>query len=75
MSGLVSGNRGGETGVPVPGRLPRVSGPRFRTDAVQADRTELVAMVKPCVIADHEEGWELARRIRGQLDLHTGILR
>ena len=76
MGGLVSGNRGGRDrrggAGPAPAAVP---GSRFRTDAVQEDGTELMAMVTPCVIADHEEGWELARRIRGQVDLHTGILR
>ena len=28
-------------------------------------------MVIPYVIADHEEGWEITRRIQEQLDLHT----
>ena len=56
MSGFVSGNRSaGETGVPVPGRLP-VPGPRLRSGAVQGDRTELMVVVTPCAIADHEEG-------------------
>ena len=71
MGGLISGNQsGGTTGVPVLGELP-VLGRLFRTDAVQEDRTELMVMVTPYVIADHEEGWELTRRIREQLDLHT----
>ena len=65
MGGLISGNQSaGETGMPVLGRL-------FRTDAVQQDRTELMVMVTPYVIAGHEEGWELARRIRELLDLRT----
>ena len=71
MGGLISGNQsGGTTGVPLLGRLP-VLGWLFRTDAVQEDRTELMVMVTPYVIADHEEGWELTRRIREQLNLHT----
>ena len=75
MGGLISGSQSaGETGVPVLGRLPGI-GWLFRTDAVQEDRTELVVMVTPYVIADHEEGWELTRRIREQLDLHTELLR
>ena len=75
MGGLISGNQGaGATGVPVLGQLP-VLGRLFRTDAVQADRTELMVMVTPYVIADHEEGWELTRRIREQFDLHTEIQR
>ena len=74
MGGLISGNQSaGETGVPFLGRLP-VLGRLFRTDRVQGDRTELVVMVTPYVIADHEEGRELTRRIRNQLDLHTDLL-
>ena len=34
-----------------------------------------MVMVTPYVIADHEEGWELTRRIREQLNLHTEIRR
>ena len=59
--------------MPFLGRLPGI-GRLFRTDAVQEDRTELMVMVTPYVIADHEEGWELTRRIREQLDLHTELL-
>ena len=75
MGGLISGNQsGGTTGVPVLGRIPLL-GWLFRTDAVQEDRTELMIMVTPYVIADHEEGWELTRRIREQLNLHTEFQR
>ena len=70
MGGLISGNQSaGKTGVPGLSRLP-VLGRLFRADAVQEDRTELVIMVTPYVIADHEEGWELTRRIAEQLELH-----
>ena len=73
MGGLISGNQSsGEQGVPVLGRMP-VLGRLFRTDSLQEDRTELLVMVTPYVVADHEEGWELTRRIREQLDLHPGI--
>ena len=73
MGGLISGNQSsGEQGVPVLGRMP-VLGRLFRTDSLQEDRTELLVMVTPYVVADHEEGWELTRRIREQLDLHTEI--
>ena len=71
MGGLISGNQSaGERGVPLLGRLPGI-GPLFRTDSAQEDRTELVVMVTPYVIADHQEGLELTRRIRNQLELHT----
>ena len=42
-------------------------------DAGQESRTELIVMATPNVIAGHEEGWELTRRIRQQLDLHAEI--
>ena len=72
MGGLISGNQSaGRTGVPVLGRLPGI-GRLFRSDAVQEDRTELMVLVTPYVVADHEEGWELTRRIREQLELHRG---
>ena len=74
MGGLISGNQStGESGVPFLGRIPGL-GRLFRTDRVQGDRTELVVMVTPYVIADHEEGRELTRQIRNQLDLHTDLL-
>ena len=73
MGGLISGNRSaGEAGVPFLGRMP-VLGRLFRADALQQDRTELMIMVTPYVIADHEEGWELTRQIRSQLDLHNEL--
>ena len=73
MGGLISGNQSaGETGVPVLARLPGI-GRLFRTEALTGDRTELMVMVTPYVIADHDEGWELTRRVREQLELHTGL--
>ena len=71
MGGLISGNRSaGESGVPFLGRVPGL-GRLFRVDALQEDRTELMVMVTPYVVADHEEGWELTRQIREQLELHA----
>ena len=71
MGGLISGNQNaGASGVPFLGEMP-VLGRLFRSDAVQEDRTELLVMVTPYVIADHEEGWELTRRVREQLRLHS----
>ena len=75
MGGLISGNQSsGQSGVPVLGRLPGI-GRLFRTDSLQEDRTELMLLVTPYVIADHEEGWELTRTIREQLELHTELAR
>ena len=74
MGGLISGNQSaGESGVPGLGRLPGV-GRLFRADALQEDRTELMVMVTPYVIADHEDGWELTRTIREQLELHSELV-
>ena len=73
MGGLISGNRSaGLTGVPYLAQVPLL-GRLFRSDALQEDRTELVIMVTPYVIADHKEGWEFTRRIREQLDLHREL--
>ena len=30
-------------------------------------------MVTPYVITDHEEGWDLTRRIRDRLELHSNL--
>ena len=73
MGGLISGNQSaGQSGVPYLARLPLL-GRLFRSDTFQEDRTELVVMVTPYVIAGHEEGWEITRRIREQLELHTEL--
>ena len=73
MGGLISGSQSsGETGVPFLGQIP-VLGRLFRADALQEDRTELLVMVTPYVVADHEEGWELTRRVREQLGLHNDL--
>ena len=73
MGGLISGSQSaGVSGVPLLSQVP-VLGRLFRADAVNEDRTELLVMVTPYVVADHEEGWELTRRIREQLDLQDGF--
>ena len=74
MGGLISGNQSaGTSGVPFLAQVPLL-GRLFRADSMQEDRTELLVMVTPYVVADHEEGWELTRRVREQLDLHTELL-
>ena len=70
IGGLISANRSlGQNGVPVLGRIP-VVGRLFRSDLYQNDRTELVIMVIPYVVADHRQSVELTERIRRQLELH-----
>ena len=73
MGGLISGSQSaGVTGVPLLSNVPLL-GRLFRADSLQEDRTELLVMVTPYVVADHEEGWELTRRVREQLGLHTDV--
>ncbi len=75
MGGLISDNQSsGQTGIPGLGRLPLI-GRLFRSDTFQEDRTELLIMVTPYVIADHQEGWELTERIKQQLELHQEFLK
>ena len=71
MGGLISGTRsGGDTGVPGIAKVP-VIGRLFRSDSYQEDRTELMVMVIPYVVADHEEGWALTERMKEELELHA----
>ena len=73
MGGLISGNQSaGATGVPYLSHVPLL-GRLFRADSLNEDRTELLVMVTPYVIADHEEGWKLTRQVQEQLRLHEEI--
>lgn len=74
MGGLISGTRsGGDTGVPGIAKVP-VLGRLFRADSFQEDRTELIILVIPYVVADYEEGWELTERIKEELELHAQFM-
>ena len=74
MGGLISGTRsGGNTGVPGVAQVP-VLGRLFRSDSYQEDRTELMIMVIPYVIADYEEGWELTERMKEQMGIHAELM-
>ena len=54
--------------IPLLGRL-------FRSDSLQEDRTELLIMVIPYVVATHAEGSALTEELKQQLDLHREFLR
>ena len=70
IGGLISSSRSlGQQGVPFLGRVP-VLGRLFRSDLLQEDRTELIIMVIPYVVADHRQTVALTERIRRQLELH-----
>lgn len=74
MGGLISESQSqGRSGVPGLGRVP-VVGRLFRADSFQNDRTELVVMVIPYVIADHRQSRELTGQIEAQLELHRRFL-
>ena len=75
MGGLISGTQsGGDSGVPGIARVPLL-GRLFRVDTYQEDRTELVILVIPYVIADYEDGWRLTEQIKDQLELHKRFAR
>ncbi len=75
MGGLIANNRSaGQTGVPVLGQIPGL-GRLFRSDSTQEDRTELLIMVIPYVVATHAEGSALTEELKQQLDLHREFLR
>ena len=75
MGGLIANNRSaGQTGIPALGRIPLL-GRLFRSDSLQEDRTELLIMVIPYVVATHAEGSALTEELKQQLDLHREFLR
>ena len=75
MGGLISdSSSAGQTGVPWLGKLPGL-GRLFRVDSSQRDRTELLILVTPYVIADHAAGRELTERMKAELRLHGGPAR
>ena len=70
MGGLISETQSDDQrGVPGIAKLP-ILGRLFRSDNLDVDRTELIILVIPYVIADHAEGWELTKRMKEELELH-----
>ena len=75
MGGLISNSASsGQAGIPGFGRIPGL-GRLFRSDTFSEDRTELMIMVIPYVVANFEEGRELTERIREELELHKQYMR
>ena len=75
MGGLISNTAStGQAGVPGFGRIPGL-GRLFRSENFLEDRTELMIMVIPYVVADFEEGRELTERIKEELELHEEYMR
>ena len=74
MGGLISNSAStGQAGVPGLGRIPGL-GRLFRSDTFSEDRTELMIMVIPYVVANFEEGRELTERIKEELELHERFM-
>ena len=74
IGGLISESQSqGRSGVPGLGKLPFL-GRLFRADSYQKDRTELLVMVIPYVIADPRQARELTEQIKAQLELHRRFL-
>ena len=70
MGGLIAENQSdGQRGIPGIAKVP-VLGRLFRSETLNVNRTELIILVIPYVIADHAEGWELTKRVEEQLELH-----
>ena len=70
MGGLIAENQSdGQRGIPGIAKVP-VVGRLFRSETLNVNRTELIILVIPYVIADHAEGWELTKRAKEQLELH-----
>ena len=70
IGGLISNSQStGQTGVPGLSKIPLL-GRLFRSDSYVQDRTELIILVVPYVISNHEEGWELTKLFKEQLELH-----
>ena len=75
MGGLISNTASsGQAGIPGIGRIPWL-GRLFRSDTFSEDRTELIIMVIPYVVADFKEGRELTERIKAELELHEQYMR
>ena len=70
MGGLIANSQSeGSTRVPILGRVPLL-GRLFRSDSYQGDRTELIVMVIPYVVADYRDGLELTELAKARLELH-----
>ena len=70
MGGLIAENQSdGQRGIPGIAKVP-VLGRLFRSETLNVNRTELIILVIPYVIADHAEGWELTKRVKEELELH-----
>ena len=74
MGGLIAENQSdGQRGIPGIAKVP-VLGRLFRSETLNVNRTELIILVIPYVIADHAEGWELTKRVKEQLELHKEFI-
>ena len=67
LGGLISDNKsGGNAGIPLLKDIPLL-GHVFRTDTEQSDRTELIILITPYIIADDNDAASVTAAFRNQL--------
>lgn len=67
LGGLISNNKsGGNAGIPLLKDIPLL-GQVFRTDTEQSDRTELIILITPYIIADDSDAVAVTEAFRKQL--------
>ena len=71
LAGLISSTKGeGQTGVPLLGDIPWL-GSFFKSKTASENRTELVVMIIPYVLRNHEDAQDLTERYREELELNN----
>lgn len=71
LAGLISSTKGeGQTGVPLLGDIPWL-GSLFKSKSTSENRTELVVMIIPYVLRNHEEAQDLTERYQQALELNN----
>ncbi|MGB5855876.1 MAG: secretin N-terminal domain-containing protein [Oceanisphaera sp.] len=74
LAGLISSTKGvGDTGVPILGDIPWL-GSFFKSKTASENRTELVVMIIPYVLRNHEDAQDLTERYREQLELNNATI-
>jgi len=69
LGGLITSNEAeGDSRVPGLGRIP-VLGRLFRTESRTADRTELIVLIVPYILDDHEDAEAITRAFRDRLQI------
>lgn len=74
LAGLISSTKGvGDTGVPILGDIPWL-GSLFKSKSASENRTELVVMIIPYVLRNHEDAQSLTDRYQQELELNNATV-